>query len=196
MGLCVRFLTTAVLVAGLGIAPPRMPNTGMVAGITIIMVAVATPPARRSSAGSSAWASVPRSPRTDIMRRRRRSIMGRRQPITTHRHRPFITATERLAHRGRSACRRVPRERPCKSQTTSDLRNDSMKTILASAAIIELLALPAAALAQPTQSPALPAPPAAASSPMTSQPVPGQDHGGTGREPYQTTARTTAHHPC
>ena len=49
-----------------------------------------------------------------------------------------------------------------------------MKTIrsshFASAAIIALLALPTAALAQPTQSPA----PAAASSPMTSQPVPGK----------------------
>jgi hypothetical protein len=29
--------------------------------------------------------------------------MGRRQPITTHRRRPFITATERLAHRGQPA---------------------------------------------------------------------------------------------
>jgi protein CpxP len=50
-----------------------------------------------------------------------------------------------------------------------------MKTIrsshLASAAVVALLALPAAALAQPAQSPA----PAAASSPMTSQPVPGKD---------------------
>src|SRR5580700_8226759 len=49
-----------------------------------------------------------------------------------------------------------------------------MKTVrsshFVSAAIIALLALPAAALAQPTQSPA----PAAASSPMTSQPVPGK----------------------
>ena len=41
---------------------------------------------------------------------------------------------------------------------------------LASAAVVALLALPAAALAQPTQSPA----PAAAFSPMTSQPVPGK----------------------
>ena len=53
-----------------------------------------------------------------------------------------------------------------------------MKTIrsshFASAAIIALLALPTAALAQPTQSPASAAPPAAASSPMTSQPVPGK----------------------
>ena len=50
-----------------------------------------------------------------------------------------------------------------------------MKTIrssqFASAAVVALLALPAAALAQPTQSPA----PAAASSPMTSQPVPGKN---------------------
>ena len=49
-----------------------------------------------------------------------------------------------------------------------------MKTIrssqFASAAVVALLALPAAALAQPTQSPA----PAAASSPMISQPVPGK----------------------
>jgi periplasmic protein CpxP/Spy len=49
-----------------------------------------------------------------------------------------------------------------------------MKTVrsshFVSAAIIALLALPAAALAQPTQSPA----PAAASSPMTSRPVPGK----------------------
>jgi protein CpxP len=49
-----------------------------------------------------------------------------------------------------------------------------MKTVrsshFVSAAIIALLALPAAALAQPTQSPA----PAAAPSPMTSQPVPGK----------------------
>jgi len=49
-----------------------------------------------------------------------------------------------------------------------------MKTIrssqFASAAVVVLLALPAAALAQPTQSPA----PAAASSPMISQPVPGK----------------------
>jgi periplasmic protein CpxP/Spy len=64
-----------------------------------------------------------------------------------------------------------------------------MKTIrssyLASAAIIALLALPAAALAQPAQppAPAAPpaqppapaAPPAAASSPMTSHPVPGKN---------------------
>lgn len=53
-----------------------------------------------------------------------------------------------------------------------------MKTIrpshFASAAIIALLALPAAALAQTTQSPAPAAPPAAASPPMTSQPVPGK----------------------
>ena len=53
-----------------------------------------------------------------------------------------------------------------------------MKTIrssqLASAAVVALLALPAAALAQPTQSPAS-CPPAAASSPMTSQPVPGKN---------------------
>jgi protein CpxP len=53
-----------------------------------------------------------------------------------------------------------------------------MKTIrlshFASAAIIALLALPAAAVAQPTQSPAPAAPPAASSSPMTSQPVPGK----------------------
>jgi protein CpxP len=41
---------------------------------------------------------------------------------------------------------------------------------LASAAVVALLTLPAAALAQPTQSPAS----AAASSPMTSQPVPGK----------------------
>jgi predicted outer membrane protein len=51
-----------------------------------------------------------------------------------------------------------------------------MKTIrsshFASAALIALLALPAAALAQPTQSPAPAAPPAAASSPLASQPVP------------------------
>jgi protein CpxP len=49
-----------------------------------------------------------------------------------------------------------------------------MKTIrsshFASAALITLLALPAAALAQPAQSPA----PAAAPPPMTSQPVPGK----------------------
>ena len=54
-----------------------------------------------------------------------------------------------------------------------------MKTIqssqLASAAVVALLVLPAAALAQPTQSPAPAAPPAAASSPMTSQPVPGKN---------------------
>src|SRR5271169_4619365 len=82
-----------------------MPNT-VVVGTTIIMVAgiinmvvVATPPGRRSSAGSSALASVPRSPRTGIMRRRRhRYITGRRRPITTHRHRRFITATEPLAY--------------------------------------------------------------------------------------------------
>jgi periplasmic protein CpxP/Spy len=43
---------------------------------------------------------------------------------------------------------------------------------LASAAVVALLALPAAALAQPTQSPA---PAAAASSPMTSQPVSGKN---------------------
>ena len=53
-----------------------------------------------------------------------------------------------------------------------------MKTIrsshFASAAIIAVLALPAAALAQATQSPAPAAPPAAASPPMTSQPVPGK----------------------
>jgi protein CpxP len=53
-------------------------------------------------------------------------------------------------------------------------RNDSMKTVrsshFVSAAIIALLALPAAVLAQPTQSPA----PAVASSPMTSQTVPGK----------------------
>ena len=53
-----------------------------------------------------------------------------------------------------------------------------MKTIwsshFASAAVIALLALPAAALAQAAQSPAPAAPPAAASSPMTSQPVPGK----------------------
>jgi periplasmic protein CpxP/Spy len=57
-------------------------------------------------------------------------------------------------------------------------RNDSMKTIrsshFASAAIIALLALPAVALAQPTQSPASAAPPAAASSLTTSQPIPGK----------------------
>jgi conjugal transfer/entry exclusion protein len=50
-----------------------------------------------------------------------------------------------------------------------------MKTIrsshLAAAAVVALLALPAAALAQPAQSPAL----ADASSPMTSQPVPGKN---------------------
>ncbi len=54
-----------------------------------------------------------------------------------------------------------------------------MKTIqsshLASAAVVALLALPAAALAQPTQSPAPAAPPAPASSPMTSRPIPGKD---------------------
>ena len=54
-----------------------------------------------------------------------------------------------------------------------------MKTIrsshLASAAVVALLALSAAALAQPAQSPAPTAPPAAASSPMTSQPVPGKN---------------------
>ena len=54
-----------------------------------------------------------------------------------------------------------------------------MKTIrsrhLGSAAIAALLALPAAALAQPAQSPAPAAPPASASSPMTSQPVPGKN---------------------
>ena len=54
-----------------------------------------------------------------------------------------------------------------------------MKTIrsshLGSAAIVALLALPAAALAQPAQSPAPAAPPAAASSPITSQPVPGNN---------------------
>ena len=53
-----------------------------------------------------------------------------------------------------------------------------MKTIgssqLASAAVVALLALPAAALAQPTQSPAPAASPSAASSPMTSQPVSGK----------------------
>ena len=53
-----------------------------------------------------------------------------------------------------------------------------MKTIrsshFASAALIALLALPAAALAQPTQSPAPAAPPADAPSPMTPQPVPGK----------------------
>jgi periplasmic protein CpxP/Spy len=58
-------------------------------------------------------------------------------------------------------------------------RNDSMKTIrsshLAAAAVVALLALPAAALAQPAQSPAPAAPPADASSPMTSQPVPGKN---------------------
>jgi protein CpxP len=74
---------------------------------------------------------------------------------------------------------------PARASTTSfqiagnvKLRNDSMKTIrsshFASAAIIALLALSAAALAQPTQSPAPAAPPAAASPPMTSQPVPGK----------------------
>jgi protein CpxP len=51
-----------------------------------------------------------------------------------------------------------------------------MKTIrsshFASGAIIALLTLPAAALAQPAQSPAPAAPPAAASSPLASQPVP------------------------
>ena len=46
---------------------------------------------------------------------------------------------------------------------------------LASAAVVALLALSAAALAQPAQSPAPAAPPAAASSPMTSQPVPGKN---------------------
>jgi protein CpxP len=54
-----------------------------------------------------------------------------------------------------------------------------MKTIrsshLGSAAIVALLALPAAALSQPAQSPAPAAPPAAASSPITSQPVPGKN---------------------
>jgi protein CpxP len=54
-----------------------------------------------------------------------------------------------------------------------------MKTIrsshLAAAAVVALLALPAAALAQPAQSPAPAAPPADASSPMTSQPVPGKN---------------------
>ena len=54
-----------------------------------------------------------------------------------------------------------------------------MKTIqsshLASAAVVALLALPAAALAQPTQSPAPAAPPAPASSPMTSHPIPGKN---------------------
>jgi hypothetical protein len=53
-----------------------------------------------------------------------------------------------------------------------------MKTIrsshLAFAAIIALLALPAAALAQPTQSPAPAAPPAAASPPIAPQQVPGK----------------------
>jgi periplasmic protein CpxP/Spy len=53
-----------------------------------------------------------------------------------------------------------------------------MKTIrsshFASAAIIALLALPAAALAQATQSPAPATPPAAASSPLASQPVSGK----------------------
>jgi len=53
-----------------------------------------------------------------------------------------------------------------------------MKTIrsshFASAALIALLALPAAALAQPTQSPAPAAPPAAAPPPMTPEPVPGK----------------------
>ncbi len=42
---------------------------------------------------------------------------------------------------------------------------------LASATVVALLTLPAAALAQPAQSPA----PAAASSPMTSRPVPGKN---------------------
>jgi protein CpxP len=46
---------------------------------------------------------------------------------------------------------------------------------LASAAVVALLAQPAAALAQPTQSPAPAAPSAAASSPMTSQPVSGKN---------------------
>jgi periplasmic protein CpxP/Spy len=45
----------------------------------------------------------------------------------------------------------------------------------ASAAIIALLALPAVALAQPTQSPAPAVPQAAPSPPMTSQPVPGKN---------------------
>ena len=48
-------------------------------------------------------------------------------------------------------------------------------SLLASAAVVALLALPAAALAQATQSPAPAAPPAAASSPMTSHPVPGKN---------------------
>ena len=54
-----------------------------------------------------------------------------------------------------------------------------MKTIrsshLASATVVALLALSAAALAQPAQSPAPAAPPAAASSSMTSHPVPGKN---------------------
>ena len=56
MRLCIRFLTTAVLVAGLGIAPAaHAQHRHGVAGITIIMVAgiiimvvVATPLARQS----------------------------------------------------------------------------------------------------------------------------------------------------
>jgi periplasmic protein CpxP/Spy len=103
--------------------------------------------------------------------------MGRRQPITTHRHRPFITATERLAQR--ASLPALAPTTPFQIADNVKPRNDSMKTIrsnhFASAAIIALLALPAAALAQPTQSPAPAAPQAAPSSPMTSQPVPGKN---------------------
>jgi periplasmic protein CpxP/Spy len=48
-------------------------------------------------------------------------------------------------------------------------------THLASAAIVALLALPAAALAQPAQSPAPAVPPAASSSPMAAEPAPGKN---------------------
>src|SRR5690242_19639333 len=124
-------------------------------------------PLQRSSAVSSAWVSVPRSPRAAAITRRHRRIMDR--PLTT---RPLRVIT----HRRHQPCITATRDAP------PVVGDTSMKTIvshrLVSVAVAALLAMPGVALAQSAQSPgpqgATPPPPAASGSPIAGHPVAGK----------------------
>ena len=179
MGLCIRFLTAAALVAGMGIASAadaqhrhggennyhhgggnyHRGGGGNAAGAAIIGgiiglgvgAAIASHGYYAPAAASLLWVAA-----SLLLRTATACLLRLLSGLPTGVRLPAHASTK-----------------PLQIADTPNRGTISMKTIRSShfayAAIIALLALPAAALAQPTQSPAPATPPAAASSPMTSQ---------------------------
>ena len=123
--------------------------------------------------------------------------MGRRRPITTHRHRPFIMATERLAHWDQPAGACPDNAIPNRGQRQTEERFDEDNPVEPFRFCGPHRAVGAARRgAGATHAVSGAGRPAGSRTPSDdTRARPGEEHGGTGREPYQTTTRAIADHP-